>query len=71
MIATVTKRFVTVGKLNLTAGTEVEVHPDQREGTVQVEYRDKDGNIHIEYDVRRQWFDNLVVYRRAKALGYE
>ena len=69
MIATVTKRFVTIGTLNLTAGTEVEVYPD-RGSTVQVHYTDHEGTLHVTYNVQADWLANVVVYRRAKDLGY-
>jgi len=71
MIATITKRFVTIGELpKLTAGTEVAVFPDEG-STLQVQYEDGYGNLHIEYNVQADWFASIAVYRRAKDLGYE
>ena len=71
MIATITKRFVTIGDLpTLLAGTEVTVHNDVG-STKQVEYRDPEGNIHIAYNINATWLASVVVYRRAKELGYE
>ena len=71
MIATITKRFVTIGHLpTLFAGTEVDVYPDQG-STLQVQYRDPEGTLHVVYNVQASWFASVAVYRRAKDLGYE
>lgn len=71
MIATVTKKYVKIANLPpLTAGQEVTVHNDIG-STKQVEYRDPEGNIHIAYNVNATWLADVVVYRRAKDLGYE
>lgn len=70
MIATITKRFVTIGDLpRLTAGTEVAVFPDHG-STLQVQYEDPYGKLHIEYNINANWFASIAVYRRAKDLGY-
>lgn len=62
MIATVTKKFVTVGDLELMRGMEVTVTRDKG-STLSVTYND-----HTVHNVQAQWFDNLVVYRRAEDL---
>lgn len=63
MIATVVKKFVQVGDLQLFRGDEVEVLPDKG-STVQVHY-----NGEVVHNVQKRWFDDLVVYRRAADLG--
>lgn len=65
MIATITKRLVTVGDLTLTGGTEVTVEPDKG-STLAVTYGD-----HTVHNVQANWFASVAVYRRAKDLGYE
>ena len=64
-VATVTKKFVQVGDLQLMRGMEVTVEPDKG-STLAVTYND-----HTVRNVQRQWFDDLVVYRRAVDLGLE
>ena len=72
MIATITKRFVTIGDLPaLKAGQEVEVYPDKG-STLQVHYVDRAFNTrHIAYNINATWLASVAVYRRAKELGYE
>lgn len=69
MIATVTKKFVTIGDIELMAGDEVDVLPD-RGSTKQVHYTDTYGTLHVAYNINDNWLANIVVYRRAKDLGY-
>ena len=70
MIATVTKKFVTIGTLELMAGDEIEVLPD-RGSTKQVHYTDFAGHKYIVHNVQANWLASIAVYRRAKDLGYE
>ena len=71
MIATVTKRWVTIGNLpTLTGGTEVEVYPEPQQGYSQVHYTDPEGTLHVAYNVKDTWLASVTVYRRAKDLGY-
>ena len=73
MIATITKKVLVLGDehyaFKVTRGTEVEVYPD-KDSTKQVHYRDPEGNIHIAYNINATWLASVVVYRRAKDLGY-
>lgn len=73
MIATVTKRWVTFGNehyaFRVLEGTEVEVYPDVGT-TKQVHYTDEDGTLHVAYNVNDIWLASVVIYRRAKDLGY-
>ena len=74
MIATITKRFVTIGTaedgIGLVEGMEVDVYPDKG-STLQVQRRDPDGTLHVVYNVQANWFASIAVYRRAKDLGYD
>jgi len=73
MIATVTKRRATFGDehyaFQVFGGMEVEVY-NENDGTVQVQYLDPEGTLHVAYNVDPNWLANIVVYRRAKDLGY-
>ena len=74
MIATITKKVLVLGDehyaFKVTRGTEVDVYED-RGSTLQVQYRDPEGTLHVAYNINATWLASVVVYRRAKDLGYE